>query len=271
MPRTFGALVWRSTVQARYALLGTLVLLGGFQLVIVGQASAIEQTQAFSRMMDLVPGFLQRGLGSKSLLFATFKGTVAFGYFHPVVAILTAIIAIYFTTEPAHEVESRLVDLTLARAVPRHVVITRSLVIALSAVLLATILMAGGTWMGLQLFASPEFEAPSLATSVRLLAHLAAVAACFGAFGLAIAAGATRWSTAFTTAALAAVLLYLVDFLAIGWPFMRSIAWLSPFHYYPALSIIAGDAPPLRNVAILSSAAAVFAAVAYWRFERRDL
>jgi putative exporter of polyketide antibiotics len=104
-----------------------------------------------------------------------------------------------------------------------------------------------------------------------LLLHLVALAALFGGLGLAIAAGARRWSTAFFTAVLAAVVLYLVDFLSIGWPMMRSVAWISPFHYYPALSIIAGDAPPIRNLAILLSAAAALSAVGYWRFQRRDL
>ena len=85
---------------------------------------------------------------------------------------------------------------------------------------------------------------------------LAAVAACFGGLALAVAAGARRWSTAFITAALAAVVLYLVDFLAIGWPPMRAVAWLSPFHYYPALSILTGTAPAWRNLGILMAAAA---------------
>jgi putative exporter of polyketide antibiotics len=269
--QTLFLLAWRSAVQARYVLFGSLCLLTGFQIVIVGQASAIEEAHSFSRMTELVPAFLQRGLGSRSLLLATFKGTVAFGYFHPVVAVLTAIVAIYFTTEPAHEVESGLVDLTLARSVPRHAVITRSLLLAATAVLVAAMLMGAGTWTGLRLFASPAFDAPSATTAALLLVHLVAVACCFGAFGLVVAAGARRWSTAFTTAALAAVLLYLVDFLAIGWPLMRSVSWLSPFHYYPALSILAGDAPPLRNLAILLGGTTAFAVVGYWRFGRRDL
>lgn len=269
--RTLAALAWRSVVQARYVLLGSLCLLAGFQIVIVGQASAIEEAHSFSRMAEFVPAFLQRGLGSKSLLLATFKGTVAFGYFHPVVAVLTAVLAIYFATEPAHEIEAGLVDLTLARAVPRHAVITRALLLALGAILVAVMLMALGTWVGLRLFASPTFSAPSAVTSALLLGHLAAVAACFGAFGLAVAASARRWSTAFTTAALAAVVLYLVDFLAIGWPVMRSVAWISPFHYYPALDIVAGETPPPRYIAILLSATSVFSAVAYWRFTHRDL
>jgi len=264
-------LVWRSAVQARYVLFGCVCVLTGLQLVIVGQASALEEAHSFGRMAEFVPAFLQRGLGSRSLLLVTFKGTVAFGYFHPVVAVLISVLAIYFATEPAHEVESRLVDLTLARSVPRHVLITRSLLVAAAGVIAATFMMAAGTRIGLRVFASPEFDAMSAATTAHLLAHLAAVAWCFGAFGLAVASGARRWSTAFTTAALAAVVLYLVDFLAIGWPRMRAIVWISPFHYYPALDILVGDAPPLRNIGILMSAAAVFVAIGYWRFSRRDL
>jgi ABC-type transport system involved in multi-copper enzyme maturation permease subunit len=265
------ALVWRSAVQARYVLFGCLILLTGFQIVIVGQAAALEEQLAFGRMAELLPAFLQRGLGSKSLLLASFKGTVAFGYFHPVVAVLVALLAIYVTTEPAHEVEARLVDLTLARSVPRHVVLTRSLLLAAAAVAVAVALMFAGTRIGLLVFASPAFAAPSVLVSAQLLFHLAAVALCFGALGLAVAAGARRWSTAFTTAALATVVLYLVDFLSIGWPFMRSLAWISPFHYYPALSILAGEVSPWRYPAMLIAAGALLCAVGYWRFGRRDL
>ena len=50
------------------------------------------------------------------------------------------------------------------------------------------------------------------------------------------------------------MVLYNVDFLALGWQPMEAIAWLSPFHYYPALSVLAGDAPTGRNLAILFGA-----------------
>ena len=268
---TLTAMMQRSLAQARFVLLGSACLLWGLQLVIVGQASAIEEQNSFSRMSELVPAFLQRGLGTKAMILATFKGTVAFGYFHPVVVVLVSVLAIYFTTEVAHEVEAGLVDLELARAVPRHLLVTRSLLAAASAVGGVAVLMALGTALGLQVFSAPGFDAPSASVRAMLLVHLVALAGLFGALGLAIAAGARRWSTAFFTAVLAAVVLYLVDFLSIGWPMMRSIAWISPFHYYPALSIIAGDAPAIRNLSILLSAALALSAIGYWRFQRRDL
>jgi ABC-type transport system involved in multi-copper enzyme maturation permease subunit len=268
---TLASLVWRSAVQARYPILGCMCLLCGFQIVIVGQASALEEAQSFGRMAEFVPAFLQRGLGNRSLLLVSFKGTVGFGYFHPVVCVLISVLAIYIATEPAHEVESGLVDLTLARSVPRHTIITRSLLVVAGVVTMVAVLMFAGTRLGLKLFASPGFDAPSAGALLLLLVHLAAVAFWFATLGLVVASGARRWSTAFTSAALAAVLLYLMDFLSIGWPPMRTLAWLSPFHYYPALAILAGE--PLRwwNLVILWTTAAMFATTAYWRFGRRDL
>jgi ABC-type transport system involved in multi-copper enzyme maturation permease subunit len=265
------ALLVRSASQARYLMLGSLILLWGFQIVIVGQAAEIERANSFSRMADLLPGFLQRGLGSKALILATFKGTVAFGYFHPVVCILVAGLAMYLATEPAHEVESGLVDVELARSMPRHRLLTRSLLLALAALIVAVSVMAFGTWIGARLFGAGDLDLPSAGVRLRLLGNLVALGCCLAGFALLVATLSRRWMTAFTTVMLTAVIAYMVDFLAIGWPPMEAIAWLSPFHYYPALSIIAGDASTGRDVAILFATATLFIVAAYWQFQRRDL
>ena len=64
---------------------------------------------------------------------------------------------------------------------------------------------------------------------------------------------------------------YLVDFLAIGWEPARTVAWFFPFNYFPALKILGGTANPARDLTILAVATAVFTALAYRTFERRDL
>lgn len=264
-------LMRRSTSQARFVLSGTVLLLFAFQILIIGQAEEIQRTNAFASVANLMPEFLQRGLGSKAMLLASFKGTVAFGYFHPVVCMLVSGLAVYLGTEVAHEVEAGLVDLELARAVPRHRLVTRSLVLAHAAAASALGLMAAGTAIGVSLFAVGDLDLPSPAMRARLLFNHFAVASCFGSFALLIAARSRRWSSAFTLAALSVVVLYSVDFIALGWRPMDSFAWISPFHYFPALSVVAGDAPTGRNVAILFAASTILAASAYWQFQRRDL
>jgi len=265
------ALLVRSLAQARYAILGSFFLLAGFQLIIIGQAAEIQRTQSFGRVAELLPAFLQRGLGSRAMLMATFKGTVAFGYFHPVVCLMVCVLAMYVATEPAHEIESGLVDLELARSVPRHRLLTRSLLLSALTVVGAAVFMAAGTWMGTRAFDAPMSEMPSAATRAKLLINLSATAACFLSFALLVAVLSNRWVTAFTTTALAAIVLYLVDFVAIGWPPMRAVSWISPFHYYPALSVVAGESGLGGNVAILAGASGACIAAAYWRFSRRDL
>jgi len=265
------ALLKRSARQARYVLIGAGVMLFGFQLVLVGQAGEIERAQSFSRLADLVPGFLQRGLGSRAMLLATFRGTVAFGYFHPVVCMLITGVVMYLTTEPAYEVESGLVDLELARAVPRRRLLTRSALLAAVAIAYLLALMFIGTSAGGRLFDAEAFGLPSAGVRLKLLLNLAGVAACFGGLGLLAASLSSRWTTAFTTCVFTGIVMYLVDFLAIGWPPMRLLSWVSPFHYYPALNVVAGDPVRVRDLVVLYGTGALLAAGAYWRFQRRDL
>jgi hypothetical protein len=261
----------RSLAQSRYQFIGILALLAGFEFVLVAQATVIQESQSFGRVADLMPTFVQRGLGQQALLIATFQGMIAFGYFHPLVVVLVPAIGAYFATEPAYDVETGRVDLLLARAVPRHRMMTRSLALAFVATVVTLGGMALGTWGGLYVYASGQPEWPRLETMARLMLHLAAVAWCFSAFAAAVAAGASRWTSAFTTVVGAMIVMYWIDFLAIAWPRMRSIAWIAPFDYYPAIPILGGTAPPWRNVLILWTATLIFAAVAYWRFDRRDL
>lgn len=265
------SLLIRSVSQARYLLLGALTLLCGFQILIVAQAAEIQSNNSFGRMADLVPQFLQRNLGSKIMVLATFKGTVAFGYFHPVVCILVSGLAMYFTTEIAHEVESGLVDLELARPMPRHRLLTRSLLLAFALLVIAAGVMSLGTWYGGWLFDASDMGLPTRTLRAQLLVNLLAVSWCLATFALFVATLSRRWMTAYTIVMLVAIVTYMIDFLAIGWRPIRAIAWISPFYYFLPLSIIAGDAPIVRNLIVLGAASSVFIVLAYWQFQRRDL
>ena len=216
-------LAWRSAVQARYALVGCLSLLTIFQMIIVGQASALEAAHSFGRMAELygvslartrrpvdAPGHLQRHSGLRGLSSARCRTCIGVGD---------------STSPPSRRMRSsRAWWIPCWRERCHGALSSHGRSCWPRAVFAAVTLMALGTQVDSRLFAGPQFEAPSVATSARMLAHLAGVAMCFGGFALAVATGAQRWSTAFTTAALVAVLLYLVDFLAIGWPPMPAIA-----------------------------------------------
>lgn len=264
------ALIQRSAAQSRHILLGAMAIFFVFQVLLIAHAAEIERSQAFGRVAELMPAFLQRGLGAQAMQLATFKGSVSFGYFHPVIVCAVSLIAVYLATEPAHEVESGLVDVVLARSVPRHRVLTRSLLLAMAVTVGLTVLMLTGTYTGLRWLA-PEFSWPPFTLLAVLAWHLIAVAWCCASIGLLAAASAKRWTTAFTIGAAVIIVGYLIDFLAIGWPPARLLAWAFPFNYYPALVIVGGGGRPVFDLAILFTATAVITSLAYWRFQRRDL
>jgi ABC-type transport system involved in multi-copper enzyme maturation permease subunit len=269
--RRFAALVRRSAAQMRYPAMGSLILTFLLQLVLVGQAVSIQESRSFANVASLIPSFIGRGLGNDALLLASFKGTVMLGYFHPVLCVLIPAIAMYAATEPAHEIESGLVDLVLARSMPRALVLSRSLTVGLLYGAAAVLVMALGTYTGVLLFDGARFDLPSPGLIGRLLLHVFAVSCCFAGFGLFAGASSTRWAAAFTTAVLAAVLAYLVDFLALGWPILRWAAYFSPYRYYHALALASGTASDGRDYAVLFGTGAAFTLAAYWRFQRRDL
>src|SRR6266481_2167562 len=102
-------------------------------------AHSLRRTRAIVIGMALVLDFLRQMAGPSMLTFMSFVGVVAFGYFHPIVIAAHLGLAIAIATEPAAEIETRFADLTLARPLARHQVITRTivvLVVAEAAVLL---------------------------------------------------------------------------------------------------------------------------------------
>jgi ABC-type transport system involved in multi-copper enzyme maturation permease subunit len=269
--RIFVALVRRSAAQMRYVVLASLVLTFLLQLVLVGQAASIQASQSFASVANLIPAFIGRGLGNDALLLASFKGTVILGYFHPLPSVLIPAVAMYAATAPAHEVESGLVDLILARSLPRSLLLTRSLAVAVSYAAAAAGAMAVGTAAGVFAFDAARYDVPAAGLIARLLFHVFAVGCCFAGIGLLAGACASRWTTAFVTGVVIAVATYLVDFLSLAWPVLRWAAYLSPYRYYHAFAIASGTAREGRDYVVLFGAAALFTAAAYWRFERRDL
>jgi ABC-2 type transport system permease protein len=265
------ALVVRSVTRARGVLAGVAALLAAFQVALVFQAVSLHEQQTFEAAGRMVPGFIQRWLGDTMFALGSFGGIVSFGYFHPVIVLMTSIATAFLASDPAADVEEGYVDLLLARPVARHLLVTRSaILLAACPAMLATLMMTA-TWTTTALVAPRSAQWPSLPSILTLSAHLVLVASCFGALSLMLSTGARRRTSGFAPAAMAAVALYLVNVLAASWTPARVLDTVSPFHYYQGTRILVGLTDPARDLLTLGAAASALVAVAYWRFGRRDL
>jgi hypothetical protein len=112
---------------------------------------------------------------------------------------------------------------------------------------------------------------PSVSVVATMAAHLALVAWCFGAAALAASGWARRRGSAIFVIAVAAIALYLIDFLATMWRPLEPLARLSPFHYFRGGEILAGTANAAQDLLVLGAFTVTGIGLAYFRFSTRDL
>ncbi len=264
-------LVLRSLARGRPVFLAVGAILTVFQVMLVVIASALQTARSFALLSAMMPMGVQQAFGPSVFMLASFAGITMFGYFHPVVVFALTLLGAYAATEPAGEVEWGLFDLELARPVPRRAVITRSLIVSLGVVAVVGLAMMAGTFAGLAAIAPAGSAWPPFSRVLSLGAHVVALAWVFAAAGLVASALARRRGAAFGGVAVVMVCLYLLNFIADAWEKAAPLRPWLPFHYFPGFDVASGVAPTASDLGVLVASAAVLAAVAYWKFQRRDL
>ena len=261
-------LVGRSLRRIALLTAALAALLAAFQFALVAVAASYERAGSFAFLSALVPDFAKGHIGAGLTSFAAMTTT---GYFEPMIVMLVAQFAIYVAAEPAAEIEAGLVDTVFARPLPRHWLVTRTLIVIATGTLALMIAMGTATGLGLRLVAPPRARWPEPRIVLQLMVNLLLVTWCFGAATLAAAGWARRRVTAQAPLAVAAIAYYLLNFLATMWEPARSFAWLSPFHYFAGAAILSGGGRLAFNLSTLGTGTVIAGGVAYWRFSRRDV
>lgn len=262
------ALVARSFGRIVMPFSAVLSVLAAFQVALIAVAASLAADGEFDRLTQVVPSAFRAALAPA---LTSFGNMTTFGYFDAIIVFIVVQWAIYVASEPAGDIEAGLVDLVLARPLPRHWLVTRSLVVTFGSILMVTAAMGVGTLIGLSLLAPSNATWPEGRLIVTMMVHLTAVAWCFGAAALAAAAWVRRRATAIAIVTMAAMVAYLIDLLGLWWQPIRSVAQASPFNYFHGGALVAGTSDPVRNLTVLGIMTLTSIVVAYWTFSRRDL
>jgi hypothetical protein len=255
--------------RARTLLAATGLLLGAFQVLMAFIASSINPGK-FDELASLLPPFVRDILGPSVASVMSFSGIVCVGYFDLVIVIALLALAIALATLPASEIETGIVDLILARPLPRHWIITRTIALVVFSITLMLALMMGGTWIGLATFASRIDTWPSPCMIGSLALNLGMLILCWS--GIAMAFGAAcRRSVAGAITGLLALFTLLLDLVRSMWPPAERFAWLSPFHYFVPFDVVMGRPLPMENLVVLWAIAMTGFTVAYLLFSQRDI
>ena len=269
MSRSF--LLFRLSLKRVWKLLGaTGLLLAGFQVLRVHVAASLHQAGEFDQISALLPPSIRAILGSSLTSVMTFNGIVCGGYFDLGNVIALVALSIALATLPASEIETGFADLILARPVPRHWLITRTIALVLFSVVLMLFMIMAGTWIGLALSAPPDNPGPPARQTASLALNLGMLLLCWSGVAMASGAGCRRGPAAAITSLLALAAL-LLDYAHKLWPPLERIGWLSPFQYYAPFELITDTRLPVANLLVLWAIAMTGFTLAYLIISRRDI
>jgi ABC-2 type transport system permease protein len=259
-----------SLKRARTLLIAMGSLLAAFQVLLVLIAGSIHRAGEFEQLASLLPPFARALLGPSLASVMSFSGIVCLGYFDLGIVIALLALSIALATVPASEVESGFADLILARPLPRHWVITRTIALLLVAILMMLAMMIAGTCAGLAIFAPENVTWPSPSMLGSMALNLGLLMLCWG--GVAMAFGtACRRTVASSITGLLALVALLLDLTGRLWPPADSVAWLSPFRYFIPFDIVMGAELPIENILVLWAIAMSGFTVAYFLYSQRDI
>jgi len=265
----FSSLLRRSLRRHRALVVAVAALLSAFQTLDVVIAYNLQANGLSAQFASLIPSFVQEAMGG--VLVGSFAGAIALGFAHPLVMLSLCCVAIYIASEPAGEVEDGLVDLVVARPVPRFVIVTRSATVFAIATAGVVAAMFVTSRIAVRWLSPATLVAVPTVRLAWVAVNLLAIVWWFGAAALAVASHVRQRMHAAGTIALIAVCLYLLQFGAAAWVPLRPFARISPFHYYEPMPTLLGTRTPVTNLAGLLITTTALLSVAYGLYLRRDL
>lgn len=266
-----GFRLWRLSLKRVWPLLAaTGLLLAGFQLLRVLIAASVHSAGEFAQIAELLPPFVRALLGPALASVMSFGGIVCGGYFDLGIVIALVVLNIALATVPASEIETGFADLVLARPLRRHWLITRTIALVWFATVVMLLMIQGGTWAGLALFAPADAAPPSGRQMLALALNLGMLALCWSGVALAFAAAFRRGVAGGATSLLAFAAL-LIDYAQQLWPPLERLGWVSPFRYFRPFELVMGNPLPVEHLLILWAVAMTGYILAYLVISQRDI
>jgi ABC-2 type transport system permease protein len=264
-------LLIQSLKRVRTLVLAMALLLAAFQILLILVAGPIQRSGSFQRLGDMLPSFVREVMGPSLTAMMSFGGIVCLGYFHLAVIGSLVGLSIAIGTMPTSEIETGFMDLILSRPLPRHWIITRSIVVMIICAVAVLGMMMIGTSLGLYGLAPRDAEWPASGLIWNLVINLGALMLCWNSVAMAIGAGSRRRSVAGGVTGLLALAMFLLDYVARAWEPAAQVGWLSPFRYYSPFELLMGNALPAKNLLVLAGIAVSGFSLAYILFSRRDI
>lgn len=263
-----GALFSRQLRHLAPLLLGAAAGAMIFEIFLVWISDSVDMGPDFEMLLEAVvpPAMLRLILNQFGM--TSFVSAVAFGFKHPLVLTVALSVVITVASVPAGERETGLLDLILARPVPRARYLAAHILLLLFIALVFPLALLAGAATGVAL--TGRGDEAGWTQYIASAAALAPLLLLVGAYALWFAAGAQRRGSAVAPAAALTLAFYMYEALSSMWQRLEPYEWASVFYFYSPVGQVTGEAGARGPLILLALAVTVFA-LAFVRFGRQQL
>ena len=241
----------------------------GISLLLVYTFDAFGGVEGFADLQEFLPESIRAMLKAQGGFATDATGYLGMQYRHPFYLIATSGFVIAMAAGAvAREIERGTSLMLLAVPIARW----RYLAAKVGSMAVVIVVLLVAVWLGSRLGVTVTGLADvHMATLMRALVNLLALALAIGALATLLSATATDGGHVISLAAGVTVLMFVADFLAVIWSPAEPVGYLSLFHYYDPLAVTQTGGLPVRDLAVLLGVAVVGFGGALVAFQRRDL
>lgn len=246
------------------------VLVGFFQLLMLMLVIEMDLLNIARIFFSRFPPQIQQFLGEEVLAQFSVDGAVAFGYNHPIVLILLAMIAIMLPARHiAGEIESGTLELLLSLPIQRFTLAFSLWIVSAGSLLLLII----GGWLGSMIgrLIYPQVSHLSLSFIFHIGLNLWCLMLAINAYTFLFSSFSREAAKTTQRAAGLTLFFYFLNYVIKLWDKASFLKPYTIFSYYQPQAEAMNQHVWSKNSAILSLLIIIFMTLAFWKITRRDI
>lgn len=250
--------------------LSAMILISGMQFFIVFLVERLQFLSVVESVLNKLPAEVQAFMGEQFFAQLSIKSAAAFGYAHPVVLTMFAIIAIIIPARHiAGEIENGTMEVLLAQPVSRKVMYF--LVWVLSGFLLLILAASAVFGTSLAMWLYPQANVVSFTDLARLGTNQWLLMLSIFSLTIMLSAFSRESAKTVQQAAVIVLFFFFLDYFVKIWSDISILKYITLFTYFNTQKLVIAPEVYMSNILVLAGFSLIAGLIDYIKFLRRDI
>lgn len=240
------------------------------QFMLIEIFTGMDTKPFITSVFELMPEKFRILIGEQFFSHLTVDGAAAFGFNHPMILAIFAIVVISITTKHiAGEIEKGTMELMLSLPIKRTYFVFRLWFISALITLFLIAFALFGAYLGVSIFG--EFTYDFMFKISKIGISLWFLIILIMSFSLMISTFEREASKAVGKSSIVIIIFYFLDFLSTAWEPLAFTKTFNIFTYYQPQKLMFGNRHLIDNLPVLCILIILCLGISVWQFNRRDI